>query len=48
MKDDVVSCKGVYPESLIEIGHHLVKKVTEGTKRTLRVPDWGLEGWGHL
>ena len=33
---------------ILEIGYHMAEKVTEGTWRTLRVPDWTLEGWDHL
>ena len=47
-KDDVGSCEGAYPESLIKIKHDLAEKASVGGWRTLRVPDWRLEGWSHL
>ena len=47
-KDDVGSCKGAYPESLIKIRHDLRREHKLGAWMMLRVPGWSLEGWGHL
>ena len=44
----LVVAKGAYPESLIKIGHDLGEQAEVGGWRTLRVPYWRLEGWGHL
>ncbi len=45
--DHVDGWSGRYPESFIKIGHDLAKPEL-GAWKTLRVPDWRLEGWGHL
>ena len=44
--DHVDRWLGIYPESFMKIGHDLAEKL--GAWRTLTVPDWRLEEWGHL